>query len=352
MNANVGDGALDIPKRVDALKRVAKDYKKRNDLVGNGLKCRFALINGGNYMLLSSQTSNLFKTAELAKKYAPIFKEAGFDALDYNIDALFPQGDVLSGKRFPLLERPSEEYLAYFDEITKILQENGIEVGQTHAHFSTLIAAGDKERNEYLLELLKKEIEITAAMGSKYIVIHPICRGYNIDYTWEMEKAENITMYTALIDTLKKYDVICCLENMWGMCNGKIVASACGNMIEAAEYIDTLNEIAGEERFGFCFDVGHSVVCSVDPVRSLILLGDRVKALHLHDVEINRDSHTAPFRGVVDWDGLMRTLYSINYEGNLNFEASACWNSLPEPLYPSAIKGLGDIGKYFMEKYF
>lgn len=292
------------------------------------------------------------KTAEGVKKYAPVFREAGFSALDYNLDGLFPQGDVLGGKNFELLDRPHDEYIKYFSEIKAVLDKNDLKVGQVHAHFSSLIAMGDKARNEYLLELLKKEIEITAAMGSKFIIIHPICKGYNIDYTLEMEKAENMAMYTALIDTLKEYDIVCCLENMWGVCNGKITASACGNMYEAAEYIDTLNEIAGEERFGFCFDVGHAALCSVDPIRALILLGERVKTVHLHDVDINKDTHTAPFRGIVDWDGLMRTLYSINYEGNLNFEASTCWNSLPEPLYPSAIRGLGDIGKYFMEKYF
>lgn len=303
-------------------------------------------------MLLSSQTSTLFKTAELTKEYAPIFKAAGFDALDYNFDVLFPNGDIRDGKPFSLLDKPSEEYIAYFKEIADILKENGIAVGQTHAHFSTLIAAGNKERNDYLLELLKKEIEITAAMGSKYIVIHPICKGYNLEYTWEMERQENMAMYSALIETLKKYDVVCCLENMWGICNGKIIASACGNMIEAAEYIDKLNELAGEERFGFCFDVGHAVICSVDPVRSLILLGDRIKTLHLHDVDINKDSHTAPFRGVVDWDGLMRTIKQIGYSGNLNFEASNCWNTVPSELRPSAIKSLGEIGKYFLGKYF
>ncbi len=303
-------------------------------------------------MLLSSQTSRLMKNAEGVKKYAPVFREAGFSALDYNFDVFFSGADIPSTKRFELLDRPREEYLAYFTEIADIARENGLVIGQTHAHFSSLIGAGNKERNEYLLECLKKEIEITAAMGSKFIIIHPICKGYNIDYTLEMEKAENMAMYTALIDTLKEYDIVCCLENMWGVCNGKITASACGNMYEAAEYIDTLNEIAGEERFGFCFDVGHAALCSVDPIRALILLGERVKTVHLHDVDINKDTHTAPFRGIVDWDGLMRTLYSINYEGNLNFEASTCWNSLPEPLYPSAIKGLGDIGKYFMEKYF
>ena len=303
-------------------------------------------------MLLSSQTGNLFTTAEKTKKYAPIFKEAGFDALDYNFDVFFPSENIRNGDRFELLDRPREEYIAYFKKIADILAENGISVGQTHAHFSSLIAAGDKERNDYLLGLLKKEIECTAAMGSKYIIIHPISKGYENSYTFEMEKAENMEMYTALIDTLKKYDVICCLENMWGMCNGKIVASACGNMSEAADYIDTLNEIAGEERFGFCFDSGHSVICSVDPVRALRFLKDRVKTLHLHDVDINKDRHTMPYLGITDWGGIMSALREIDYNGTLNFEAANGWRQYPEEVWSEAITLIGAIGKNFVSKYF
>ena len=308
--------------------------------------------SGGKIMLISSHTSRLLSTKEGAEKYAPVFRDAGFSALDYNFDAFFPQGDVLAGKNFELLDRPREEYIAYFEEIMNIIRANGLSVYQTHAHFSSLIAMGDKARNEYLLELLKKQIELTKLMGAKYIVIHPVCRGFSPAYTAEIEKAENMAMYTALIDTLKEHDVQCCLENMWYTLNGKIYASACGNMYEAVEYIDTLNGIAGEERFGFCFDVGHAAVCSVNPVRALIQLGSRVKVLHLHDVEVNRDLHTAPFRGIVEWDSLMKALKETGYSGTLNFEAANCWLPLPQELYPSAIKNLGDIGKYFVEKYF
>ena len=95
-------------------------------------------------MLLSSQTSRLMKTAEEAKKYAPVFREAGFSALDYNFDVFFSGAAIPGTKRFELLDRPHEEYLAYFTEIADIARENGLVIGQTHAHFSTLIAAGNK----------------------------------------------------------------------------------------------------------------------------------------------------------------------------------------------------------------
>jgi DNA-binding transcriptional ArsR family regulator len=108
------------------------------------------------------------KTAESAKKYAPIFREAGFSALDYNFDPFFYGADVSGGKNFELLDRPREEYLAYFKEIADIIHENGLVIGQTHAHFSTLIAMGSKERNEYLLELLKKEALSAGEIGSHF----------------------------------------------------------------------------------------------------------------------------------------------------------------------------------------
>lgn len=303
-------------------------------------------------MIISSQSDQIMKTPEGARKYAPVFAEAGFKAIDFGFCDIFTQSNVRNKDKFELMELPYEERTAYFREIAKIFNDNGLVVGQTHAHFSTLLADGEEEHNAYLLEMLKREIECTAAMGCKYIVIHPICMGYDAAYTWKMEKADNMKMYTALIDTLKKYDVVCCLENMWGVCNGKIVASACGNMIEAAEYIDTLNEIAGEERFGFCFDSGHAMICSVDPIRSVHLLGNRIKLLHLHDVEVNRDAHTCPYLGITDWDGLMKALAEINYSGTLNFEAANAWKRYPAEVYPEAIKLLGAICKGFADKYF
>ena len=82
-------------------------------------------------MFLSSQTGNLFTTVEGAAKYAPVFKAAGFSALDYNFDALFPQGEVLGGKNFDLLDRPEEDYKTYFREISASRTTSGGRVGRS-----------------------------------------------------------------------------------------------------------------------------------------------------------------------------------------------------------------------------
>ncbi len=307
-------------------------------------------------MVLSSQTSSLVTSPQLAKKYAPIFSKSGFEAIDFGFCNIYTGTDIFKKQKCDIFDLPHDEMIAYFKSIADILKENKIEVGQTHAPYpSKVIRLGSDEfdqTNEYIKETILKSIEITAAMGCRYIVVHPVFMGYNAQYSWEQERKDNIEFYSSLIETLKKHDVICCLENMWGVCKGKIYGSVCSNVIDACEYIDKLNEIAGEERFGFCFDPGHATLCSDDPIRFINKLGERLKTVHLHDVDVNEDSHTCPFLGVSDWDGILRALSDIGYNGTLNFEASGAWNQYPEEVYGEAIALLGAIGKHFINKYF
>lgn len=301
-------------------------------------------------MYISTQTRNLAVTPEMAEKYFPIIRKAGFSYIDFNISSIFKPDK--NEKRFPILDLNMEQTLEYFNSIKNYATINNINIGQTHAHYPSLILGCGEEYNIYLFECLKKEIEITSKMGAKYIVIHPIFDGSNDGNAAVREWENNIKMYTALIDTLKKWDVVCCLENMWMLKNGKILSAACADPREAAAYIDELNNIAGEERFGYCFDTGHATICGLNVPRAMHILGKRIKALHLHDVQINDDSHTCPYLGIADWDSIMRTLVEIGYEGTLNFEASNAWNQYPKEVWPEAIMLLGKIAQNFVEKYF
>jgi sugar phosphate isomerase/epimerase len=56
--------------------------------------------------------------------------------------------------------------------------------------------------------------------------------------------------------------------------------------------------------------------------------------------------------GAVDWDLIMDELSANNYSGTLNFEAANSWLMFPEALWGDAVKMLGAICKYFVDKYF
>ena len=76
-------------------------------------------------------------------------------------------------------------------------------------------------------------------------------------------------------------------------------------------------------------------------------LGDRVKALHIHDNDGFDDLHIAPYLGLNDWEKFLKGLISINYTGNLNFETGGSLNPLPPALIPSMMRHIAEIGKYF-----
>ena len=159
-------------------------------------------------------------------------------------------------------------------------------------------------------------------------------------------------MYADLIPTLKKYDVVACLENMFvaGGVEGKRFAAVCSDFHQAAEYVDRLNDIAGEERFGFCFETGHCHITGQNFRHCLNLIGKRLKVLHIHDNDSHTDWHVAPYMGNADWEGFIAGLRDIGYEGDLSFETFNILNRYPMPMWPTVLKLIAETGAYFAQR--
>ncbi len=294
-------------------------------------------------MLLSSQTGKLATTPEKAKENFPFFKKAGFQAVDFGLDMIYREKPMV-------FDMPENAFYEFFGKIKEEADKNGLVFGQTHAIYPTQVV-GSTEDNKKRLAVIKKCIEITALLGAKYIVIHPVFCGYADAISPEEEHRINIEFYTNLMPYLKKYNVVACLENMWVVNKGKIYNAVCADFTEARDYIDELNKIAGEELFAFCFDFGHAVLCSADIRKSVRILGDRIKAVHLHEVDGIHDSHTMPFLGVCDWEKIFTALNEIGYNGNINFEAENAWETFPYEVREQALNLLAALGKHFIAKY-
>ena len=305
-------------------------------------------------MLISSVTDCLIRDGASAREYFPIFKKAGVDAVDFSFSALCTYSDI-SHKKLTndVFDLPHDEMISFFKEIRDAANENGVVFGQTHAPYPTqIVMDGYEELNAYVLNIIHKCIEVTALFGCKYIVIHPVFPKYDDTKSREEEFEDNVNFYSSLIPTLKKFGVVACLENMYGDFKGKRYGLVCSDFHEANRYIGTLNSIAKEELFGFCFDSGHATICSQDLGRSVEILGKNIKVLHLHDVDGANDNHTLAFFGIADWERLFLALKKIGYDGNLNFEVYKVWRNFPKEIIPQAINLLGATGKYFKDKYF
>jgi inosose dehydratase len=121
-----------------------------------------------------------------------------------------------------------------------------------------------------------------------------------------------------------------------------------GTFVETPMEIDRLLGSTDPARVGICLDVGHLLVGGGDPVATLRAFGERVRHVHLKDVDPAvlarlRDGSLGSFTtavrervftelgaGILDLDGVIETLAARDYEGWLMVEQDSCWGAPSE----------------------
>ena len=307
-------------------------------------------------MRICVQSQDLVDDIGMHEAYRAI-REAGFEAIDWNIDHAWKFSDLIKSEKLEglcIFEKSEEEIFEYYREELSLIRENGLGISQAHAPFP----AYDPKRPEildYAIEIYKSIIRFCAAVGCPRIIIH----GINRHPSWTSVTSEkcaelNAKLYESLIPTLREVKTVTvCLENlpMWDNVGSKTALSAghCTNPDRAAAEIDALNEKAGAEYFGLCLDVGHLNICRTPLYDYIPTVGKRLKALHIHDNDQTNDLHMMPYTGTVRWDFFVRELKKIGYGGDLSFEtfAQVKTTRIPKELIPSFLKTIADIASYF-----
>ncbi len=279
-------------------------------------------------------------------------KACGFDTLDYNIDHTIPVQNIVDGTLTDFYDAELPELLERYRSVKEAKDRHGIHFGQAHAPFP-LHVEGREDVNDYLIMAIGKICAILQYLDCPALVVHPCCCADK-----EREKEVNLAMYRRMIPFGKQYGVKLCLENLFRTENGRAVASACSEAAEAVWYIDTLNAEAGEEIFGFCFDVGHAKITGRNIRQELRTLGHRLTILHIHENDGLWDRHLIPYTqdgggagaSREDWEGMIQGLRDIQYQGTLNFETFAANDRFPKELLPAAIRFTAEIGTYFRKR--
>lgn len=272
-------------------------------------------------------------------------REAGFAHCDFGMGRFFHK------TQRALLDEPLDAVLAAAEPYRAGAKKYGITISQTHAPFPCWEPEKDV-MHERMIAVTEKCLALTAFMDSKYCVVHPAhtptAEGR---LSPEEEWAINKEFYTALIPALKKYQVVCCLENMIHKYKGQFyMGSACSNPQVTAKWIDELNAIAGEEVFGFCFDTGHAHVARLNQRHFLSSMGKRTKVLHVHDNMGDVDQHLAPYMGNIDWDQFALGLKEAGYEGEMFFETFKVLTNHPREMIPTCLKMMAETGRSLIEK--
>ncbi len=287
--------------------------------------------------------------------------DAGFQAIDYGVDAYLSGKEIADGTFTPFFLQPIEKILESQEPIKEAAAKNGIEFGQMHAPYP-LYAYGRDDINEKCYEVADKVLAMAKFLDCPWVIIHPLNL---IDKCGlDGERRINFEYFRRIMPLAVKHGVGVCLENMFGWEIRHALEATCSNMEEANEYIDTLNREAGGRVFGFCFDTGHARLLNKRMFESITLLGDNLKTLHIHENDGWQDMHAMPFtyscffsqspESMMNWDAFCRGLAKIDYKGNINFESGGSLRMFPAAVHQEVRALTAACGRYFaseIERY-
>lgn len=203
--------------------------------------------------------------------------------------------------------------------------------------------------NDIVRQLTEESIKITGQCGSRYLVARPLFAGIEESDLWE----RNREYYLQLARGAQKYDVQLLLTNLCKDLNGHLIRGVCSDSRQAAQWIDALNEAVGEERFGFCMDVGVCNLCGQNMYDFILALGSRLKAVILRDNDGNSDSALLPFTAArqsqpqTDWLNLIRGLREIGFDGELILDFHDTASAFSPLLRPGLLRMAKSVADYF-----
>jgi len=299
-------------------------------------------------------SASILRDESLEEDFKTI-RGTGFECLDFNLDQYLSGRQINEGDFSGLFSKSIDELYEYFTPHKELAKKYGIIYNQAHAPFQ-LYVDGRDDINEKCVEVVEKCLAVCDFLDCRYLVVHPVNLAFSHDR--EYEEKINIEYYSRFIPFVKKYHVMVCLENMFSVVSRVVTEAVCSDCRTAAWYIDTLNDIAGDEYFGFCFDLGHMTLLGKHIRESLKTLGKRVKILHLHDNDNVWDNHAIPYSyartwgqdPVTDWNGLIQGLRDIGFRGNMDYEVATGIRLVPEEIRPAQMTYVHAIGEYFAKK--
>ena len=305
-------------------------------------------------LLKSMQTGVWYKAMngdENPEAAFAFIKECGFEAVDFDLGMHIHTKKIRVGDVGEFYNQTVEALLDYYRPIKAAADKHGIAFAQAHGPFPMYVPEFP-EIHQYLLMVVEKMCAICQLLECPYLIVHPIIVR-NRQEEWE----RNLEMYRKLIPAARKYGVVICLENMFTTENGRKTGRACTHAATVCRYIDTLNAEAGEECFGFCYDVGHATLTTQDIYEDIKELGHRLVALHIHENDTRKDLHQIPYLGRTtkyelntDWEGFLQALKEIGYRGTINLESAGSLTCIPQPLIRPMLQFGAAVCDYFRQK--
>ena len=260
-------------------------------------------------------------------------KSDGYDYVDFSMSNTEQEPYTLEGDAFE----------AFFAQERAMADEAGVTIWQVHGPWRWPPQDGTEEDRAERMEKMKTSIRGTALLGCKNWIVHPIMpfgineRGTeDAQKTWDL----NVVFMRELLAYAKEYDIIICFENM-PMPNFSL-----GSVEAIMRFVREMDD----DHFRVCLDTGH---VNVFPEQSLydavLMIGDKLQTLHVHDNSGSSDEHKLPWFGTADWEGFGRALCEIGFSGVFSYETEPS-RSLPLDLYGDMLRFMVKSVQYILDE--
>jgi sugar phosphate isomerase/epimerase len=223
-------------------------------------------------------------------------------------------------------EGPEAERAAFIKKVEDLKRELGLQICSVHAGWDLL----DVTRPGELPTLLRRDLDLAAAVGAPILVIHHSLFA-EPERLLRDEKGKPLARETVDRDLLEWPPMLPRIQEglrVWGEeAHARGVLLALETEVTNSERLLEFLSKANPAYVGICFDAGHAQVSS-DAVALARQLAGRTIHAHIHDnfgkgAFPGRDADDAHFPvgvGVIDWEGVLQALHQAGYRGWLNFE--------------------------------
>lgn len=308
-------------------------------------------------MEIGVQSKNVVKDEDPLAGFQKL-KQAGFSCVDFSLNSYLENTALYREEKNDFFDQSDSELEAFFAPHKKGAKEAGIRIHQLHMPYPNYVPNGSRELNDYLWNVVApKSMRICSFLECRYIVIHGFKLAKQLgSEEAEWERTEQFLRFLAPM--AKELGITMCIENLYQNVGGHLVEGPCCNVKKAVERIDRMNEQYKGQVLGFCFDTGHANLVGIDFEGFLTALGHRLKVLHIHDNDGMRDLHQIPFtftktrenRTSTDWEGFVRGLGAIRFDGALSFETAPVLSSFPEEMKEDVLMFISRIGNWFVKE--
>lgn len=300
------------------------------------------------------QTRNIVNNEHPEEGFAMLAR-AGFSCADFSLNGYLTNKSLYQSERNDFFDRSVQELERFFSPHKYGAEAAGITVNQMHMPYPNYVPGGDETLNMYLREVVApKSMAVCGFFGCPYIVVHSFKLAQFLG-SEEAEWEQTEEFLDFLAPMAKEMGITICIENLYDGAGGHLVEGPCCDAGKAAERIDRINEKYQAQVLGFCFDTGHANLVGIDFEGFITTLGDRLKVLHVHDNDGIKDLHQIPFtftktrenKSSTDWEGFVRGLKRIGFDGTLSFETAPVLTAFPREMKADTLSFIAKIGTYF-----